>query len=185
MDLGAYVQSNQLNDIALKNRINVPRLRGYRLMQNEKPISYLELKKKINEAALIGAERMIEAVPTFALEPKFYVLNNEIKTLKTLYLKYDKDKINVTGVNWNILSDLKKNNMVIGIKRKANDCRKQYNTWNKYCGQKNILYIHARIGSHGWTPGYIEDIIKQPWYLEHIDDFYDPSYCDIYAKIKN
>ena len=35
MDLGAYSQTEDLDEIAKRNNIHVPRLRGYRLMKNE------------------------------------------------------------------------------------------------------------------------------------------------------
>ena len=38
MDLGAYVQIEELEKIAKKNGIEVPRLRGYRLMSEEQPV---------------------------------------------------------------------------------------------------------------------------------------------------
>ena len=37
MDLGAYAQIDDLDKIARKNGIEVPRLRGYRLMKDEEP----------------------------------------------------------------------------------------------------------------------------------------------------
>ena len=38
MDIGAYVQIDDLDKIAKENGIEVPRLRGYRLMKDEKPV---------------------------------------------------------------------------------------------------------------------------------------------------
>ena len=40
MDLGAYAQIGDLTKIAEENGIEVPRLRGYRLMSEETPINY-------------------------------------------------------------------------------------------------------------------------------------------------
>ena len=28
-------------------------------------------------------------------------------------------------------------------------------------------------------------LTEQPWYLERVDDSFDSTYCDIYAKIKS
>ena len=36
MDLGAYAQIDDLSEIARRNGIEVPRLRGYRLMKDER-----------------------------------------------------------------------------------------------------------------------------------------------------
>ena len=48
MDLGAYGQIPNLEKIAKANNIVVPRLRGYRLMKDEKPVSVEDIEKIIN-----------------------------------------------------------------------------------------------------------------------------------------
>ena len=55
--------------------------------------------------------------------------------------------------------------------------------WNKYAGQKNVLYIHARLGTSNWSNTTWEDFRKSSWFLDGCDDASDRSYCDIYAKI--
>ncbi len=60
----------------------------------------------------------------------------------------------------------------------------QYNTWNKYCGRNDVLYIHARIGGNNWEYFGGPELTKEPWFLEKVDDSFDSTYCDIYAKIK-
>ena len=47
MDLGAYSQIDDLNEIAKENNIEVPRLRGYRLMKNEEYITIHARKRVI------------------------------------------------------------------------------------------------------------------------------------------
>ena len=39
MDLGAYIQIERLDAIAKANNIDIPRLRGYRLMSEVRPVS--------------------------------------------------------------------------------------------------------------------------------------------------
>ena len=39
MDIGAYKQIEELSELAIKNGIDVPRLRGYRLMSKEQPMT--------------------------------------------------------------------------------------------------------------------------------------------------
>lgn len=60
----------------------------------------------------------------------------------------------------------------------------QYNTWNKYAGRDDVLYIHARIGGNNWEYFGGPELTKEPWFLEKVDDSFDNTYCDIYAKIK-
>ena len=59
----------------------------------------------------------------------------------------------------------------------------QFNTWNKYVGRDDVLYIHARIGGNNWNYYDGPELARQPWFLEKVDDCFDSTYCDIYAKI--
>ena len=44
--------------------------------------------------------------------------------------------------------------------------------------------IHARIGGPNWEY-YGGPLLKlEPWFLERVDDGFDNTYCDIYARIK-
>ena len=52
MDLGAYANIEDLQQLAEKNGIDMPRCRGYRLMKNEKPISNKEIEDIGNNNAL-------------------------------------------------------------------------------------------------------------------------------------
>lgn len=51
------------------------------------------------------------------------------------------------------------------------------------CRTKNVLYIHARLGTSNWSNTTWEDFRKSSWFLDGCDDASDRSYCDIYAKI--
>ncbi len=110
MDLCAYMQIDDIDEIARKNNIEVPRLRGYRLMKDEKPINI--------------SDRVVNKRQT-----------------------------------------------------------KQLELWNKYAGREDILYIHARIGGNNWSR-YHDQVDTKPWFLEKVDDSFDSTYCDIYARIE-
>ena len=47
MDLGAYVQIEDLSEVMKTNGISVPRLRGLRLMSEEKPLTKEEIEEQI------------------------------------------------------------------------------------------------------------------------------------------
>lgn len=47
MDLGAYVQIDSLESIARENNIEVPRLRGLRLMSEESTIPETEIQQML------------------------------------------------------------------------------------------------------------------------------------------
>ena len=48
MDLGAYAQIPDLDKVLQDNNIDIPRLRGLRLMKNEEPIT----RKEMDEIAI-------------------------------------------------------------------------------------------------------------------------------------
>lgn len=140
MDLGAFVQIEDLGKLAEANGIDVPRLRGYRLMSECKPYTEEEIEEQVRE--------MVQC----------YRDSNESLT---------------------------------GLYYKRFEVREQCETWNKYAGRTDVLYIHSRMG--GTTCGYWDDetdeyvttydLKTQPWFLDHVCDSYDGTYCDIYAKI--
>lgn len=61
----------------------------------------------------------------------------------------------------------------------------QLDRFNHYCGQDGVYMIHARIGGTSDTSNWVsyggpDNIATQPWFLEKVDDNWDPTYCDIY-----
>lgn len=52
MDLGAYMNIGELDKIAKNNGIEIPRIRGYRLMENEEPLSKEEIKEIQNKSVI-------------------------------------------------------------------------------------------------------------------------------------
>ena len=69
------------------------------------------------------------------------------------------------------------------LKKELRYEKHQLAVWNKYTGQKNVLYIHARLGTSNWSNTTWEDFRTSSWFLDGCDDASDRSYCDIYAKI--
>ena len=68
------------------------------------------------------------------------------------------------------------------IEEHGENSRDTFETFDKYSGRSDVLYIHARIGGGNWH-SYRDQVKGQPWFLEKVDDPYDTTYCDIYAKI--
>lgn len=56
---------------------------------------------------------------------------------------------------------------------------KQMEMWNRYAGRDDVLMIHARCCREGLL--YVQ---HEPWFLDACVDWFDPTYVDIYAKIK-
>lgn len=58
--------------------------------------------------------------------------------------------------------------------------------WNKYAGREDVLYIHSRMGGGNWKYWNADkrtELMNQPWFLGRVDDCFDSTYCDFYAKI--
>lgn len=91
MDLGAYMNIGELGEIAKDNGIEIPRIRGYRLMENEKQVSKEEIKEIQNESAILVAKRLCEAVPFWRANPEYHEYSSWTNILEDYYLIKDKD----------------------------------------------------------------------------------------------
>ena len=181
MDLGAYAQINTLDKVMQENNIVVPRLRGLRLMSEEKPISPADIKESIKKIALFECESACEL--NFRHDAHVFCLSAATDRLKRKYLIYEKDSYSPKDVNWSAIHGKKRKLFKYIFKRAEKKNKENLETFNKYCGRDDVLYIHARIGGGNW-PYYHAEVDTQPWFIEKVDDPFDSTYCDIYAKIK-
>ena len=174
MDLGAYAQIDRIEEIAKKNGIEVPRLRGYRLMSEEQPV---DIKPFFDGMA--GACCCDLIVSSWGAS-EWHEFNEWTDYCKSYYTR----KINGGGCEprWDRIHGFKRKKLKFEIKKQKRAILKQYETYNKYCGRYDILYIHARIGGGNWSY-YRDQVINQPWFIEKVDDSYDSTYCDIYARL--
>lgn len=176
MDLGAYRQIERLSKIAADNGINVPRLRGYRLMSEEKAESEEEAMKAMLDRAFYVD--MATSCPAFAINPCGYELSRRTKWIRKKYLTKDE-----TDLRWDKLHGKKRKNAKYLVKTMTRKTKEQLSAYNRYAGQEGVLYIHARIGGYNWNQYGGKDLEKEPWFLEKVDDAYDGTYCDIYARV--
>lgn len=187
MDLGAYALIEDLREIAEANGIDVPRLRGYRLMKYENRVPEEKIEKWLKECEVETAEWLCETNPPFC--PKScerWLINDTTDRRKARYLKSDpKNKYQYLGIRWNRIHGKKRKILKHEIKKQKQMIRKQYDTFNKYAGREDVLYIHSRVGSSYTWEDYEDKrkLMSQPWLLEKVDDSYDGTYCDFYAKI--
>ncbi len=184
MDLGAYIQISDLESIAEANNIKVPRLRGYRLMANEKPVNINDIKND-KSIDIRCASNLCEAEPFW--DPNSYC--SSLSELTRMYKEYYLKKGNsgskydpYVGIRWDRIHGRMRRTLKTYIHNERERSIRQYKIWNKYVGREDILYIHARIGGGNW-PYYHGEVDNQPWFLEKVDDNFDCTYCDIYAKI--
>lgn len=190
MDLGAYAQIDDLSELVVKNGIDVPRLRGYRLMKDEEPVNYDEFTTSIKRHVFGDA---LTSFPPFDPDASCYEhserTNKRLKKYGIFENKEDSpfgkySQFNLVDIKWNLIHGKARKRIKFALKKRYKACWKQYEAWNKYCGRDDILYIHARIGGNNWIwyEGY--KLEKEPWFLEKVDDYFDCTYCDIYAKLE-
>ena len=106
--------------------------------------------------------------------------------LKAYFLVKAKDNegyLEYKDVRWDRIHGWKRKILKTYIHNEYRRQYKQWEVWNKYVGRDDILYIHARIGGGNW-PYYYDKVVDQPWFIEKVDDSFDSTYCDIYAKIE-
>lgn len=182
MDLGAYTQIYDLEHIMEENGISVPRLRGLRLMADEKPLSKEEIA---SEAYEIGVNECMDACENgFSYNAYSFELSERTDRLIHKYLSFEnQDDTFPNDVKWTKVHGRKRKLFKYKMKTSKRRVEKQYNVFNKYCGREDVLYIHARIGGNNWNYYGGDELTKQPWFLEKVDDAFDSTYCDIYARI--
>ena len=174
MDLFAYLQISDIEQIAKANNIVCPRLRGYRLMKNEERETLLD----IYDASVL--EDLCRSLPRWNIKAYCYCYSSKVNTLIKNLIKINSD--GSRSIRWDKIHGRKRKILKFALKQKRNRCQAQIDTWNKYVGREDILYIHARIGGGNWA-SYKDEVEHQPWFIEKVDDAFDSTYCDIYAKI--
>lgn len=184
MDLGAYTQIGDIDiqKIVEDKGISVPRLRGYRLMSEEEPVTENEIADIISNDASWIYEKFVCSSPV-RFRPQSHGIEFSATTdrLREKYLI--KDDGRVVGIRWNLIHGRNRKELKFALKKSRKRIMDQYSTFNKYAGHSNVLYIHARIGGNNWNYYGGHDIEKQSWFIEKVDDSSDVTYCDIYADI--
>ena len=187
MDLAAYMQIDRLEAIAKANDIDIPRLRGYRLMSEVRPVSSDEFAQLFLSCELEVIEELCIADPFWSSVFKCSNQNYRTEKAKKRYIKhsFDEDGNRVSiAIRWDRIHGWKRRVLKQEIKKLKKKAIAQYSLWNQYAGKENVLYIHARIGGKNWDN--LPDrsrLLKAPWFLDRIDDCWDNTYCDFYAKL--
>lgn len=181
MDLGAYARIKDLNHLMAENGIYVPRLRGLRLMAEEEPMTDAEIEHEANVMGAHACQRLIYS--EFRINSHWHRFSKNTEKLCKRYIVYDKNGL-PKAVRWNVLRGKKRKLFKYCLKETKKKVYRNYKTFSKYAGRDDVLYIHARIGGLNWDNFDGAEIEKQPWFLEKVDDVYDCTYCDIYARIE-
>lgn len=187
MDLIAYTQIDDLEKIAKDNNIEVPRLRGYRLMKEEEPASTEDIKNIMKHFEVGICEDLCCSIPFWHGNSNCHEYSSRTDYLRKYYLVSKTDEegyTDYTDIRWDRIHGWKRKILKFEIKKKKRDIKRQYDMWNKYVGKENVLYIHARIGGGNWDYFGGNELMKEPWFLSRVDDCCDETYCDIYASLK-
>jgi len=156
-----------LDEVAKANGIEVPRLRGYRLMRNQHVWTGEEIAKEIVEE-----------------------LDHTYRSLCDIAVRMAEDAmehdLGAYGADKSCLSLYER--QCGGFEKRF---RAQIEMWNRYAGRDDVLFIHSRMGypleSH-WDSKNKETVVdrdlrNEPWFLDWVPDAYDETYIDIYARI--
>lgn len=189
MDLYAHSQIDDLEHIAKENGIEVPRLRGYRLMKDEEKVSQEEIERLKKECEVDVLRSLIGARPFWSLHPDYEIGDDETDRLERYYLIENPDSEDYydrwSGIRWDRIHGKKRKILKYALKRQKKCIQDQMDMFNKYVGREDVLYIHSRMGGGNWE--YFNgkaELMHQPWFLDRVDDHFDNTYCDFYAKIK-
>lgn len=178
MDLGAYTNIEDLEKLLELNNIEIKRLRGLRLMALETPTSKETIDKMIDQQFIYEVRDM------FMSEYRFSKFLGEWCSCWCSDLKYKADYYCPgCNINWKAIHGKLRKKIKFMRKQIARKQSAQYKMFNKYCGREDVLYIHTRTGGGNWSYFGCNEYYSKPWFLEKVDDCFDSTYCDIYAKI--
>ena len=180
MDLGAYANIDNLEHVMKNNGIYIPRLRGLRLMKDETPVTREEIDEQAHSIGVYRCKGLCQS-GFVCMNPNTFMFSNKTGRIIKKYMVLDKNKY-PTDVNWKAVHGKKRKMFKFALKSARKKVQKGYEHFNKYCGAENVLYIHARIGGKNWDYFGGQEIEKQPWFIEKVDDAFDCTYCDIYAR---
>lgn len=173
------VEIEKLEEIAKDNGIYVPRLRGYRLMSGEIPYSNNRVIEIAMDAATGVCDNIVRTGCSYCWEG-----SNVADRKARKYLVYAAVYKLPTDIKWSAVHGKLRRRLKFEVKKAVKCAKKQYDAWNRYCGRNDVLYIRARIGGGNW-PYYRNVVVNKPWFIEKVDDTFDSTYCDIYARIED
>lgn len=148
--------------------VNIPRLRGVHKMIDAQPLA-------------IPSKKEIEVMMCSELCTSDWTYPAWIYTFDTHSSRLKKKYIGKDGVNWTKLHGKMRKILKYAIKKETAKHLEQKRVWDKYVG-KPIIHFRARIGGGNWEYYGGKDLEKQPWFVEKVDDAYDSTFCDIYAR---
>ena len=182
MDLYAYSQIENLEPVLEACNLDIPRLRGLRLMKFSEPTSQEDIDKSIKSAKVTAVKDWLQqhvwgcwcSWKEDKKHPAFIYGYEDWDTEHKCRDVVDYDFSKVHGKDRKILK--------FEFKKIAKAYSTEYGLFNKFAG-KDVLYVHARAGggNRGWCK--TNDLRSHPLYLADCDGAFDSTYCDFYFDI--
>ena len=91
MDLTAYMQIEDLSEIARKNNIEVPRLRGYRLMADEEPVTKEDIEELVKQAAIDVCKDLCSTRPIWNEHADWSVYDGYTRYVEKYFMHEDEE----------------------------------------------------------------------------------------------
>lgn len=144
MDLYAYsqIEDEEIKRIVKANGIEVPRLRGYRLMKDEKPVTKDSIKGNIDCAIFDVVEQLCRTKPIWNVNDPLRLYSSSTDRKCKYYLIKDEKDYYYSGIRWDRIHGKKRKILKFEIKKAKKKVLNQFNIWNKYAGRDDVLYIH-------------------------------------------
>ena len=182
MDLYAYSQIEDLNEVLEVNNIKISRLRGIRLMKNEEKVSQEEIESLVNEQKLDNAITWLQQKCWDCWDSSKADKKRKCFVYKTVPSEYREGEFEekIIAIKWNKVRRKDRNRIKLENRADEKRIRTNLEMFNSYVG-KDVLYVHARQG--GGNRDYYPIDTKHPMYLSDCDDYFDSTYCDIYYDL--
>lgn len=185
MDLYAYSQIEDLEEILKDLNIMVPRLRGIRLMKVSKPVSQEKIEQEVKEVKVDNCVRWLREKAWNCWSSWKDDKKHPSFIYGKIYNEYtEKYETKVIDIDYSKIRRKDRNIIKLKNRKDENRIRKDYELWNKYCGQ-DVLYVHTRAGGGNRLWCKTDKLKEHPLYLSDCDDSFDRTYCTIYYDIKD
>lgn len=171
----------------------MPRIRGYYLCTDMTPWTKEEIERTKKDIEIDVCKKLCRSIPRFSpnlncmeLSKRTDRIVNKYMILESLSPDLPSYKIE-TGIKWDKIHGKKRKILKTAIHNKLKEFNKYVTMWNSYCGREDVMCICSRIGGNNWNYYRVDangkSLDSNDWFLEKVDDWYDNTYCYIYAKI--
>lgn len=149
---------------------------GFKPMSNEKPMNLEEVAKRKNEDAVLTLENLLVRYPAWSTRSHWSIYDWRSHLRREHYLTKDKNG-DYNGIRWDRIHGKHRKLLKYKIKKNNEEIDRKYSVWDKYAGRQDVAYM--RIKTY-----YLKDeVFSQPWFLEVVCDYFDPTYDYVYIKI--